>query len=110
MIRYILPILLIISTSLAKGQNTRIETNIYYGIQNNFFVDYDRTVDKSEGYFQPIQEIGYDFYQKNSIGTIYGATVFYIFNSKNKIGVDFNKTENNGRYNFSGSVTECMLL
>ena len=82
-------------------QTTRVETNIYFGVQQNFFVDYDRAVKESEGYLQPIEEIGYDFFQKNSIGIIYGATAFFVFNEKNKIGVDFNRTENTGRYNFS---------
>ncbi|MGB3852655.1 MAG: hypothetical protein WA958_22005 [Tunicatimonas sp.] len=85
----------------AFSQTARVETNVYYGIQKNFFVDYDRTVSRSGGYIQPIEEGGHEFYQKNSIGTIYGVNVFFSLSEQDKLGIDFSRTENAGRYNFT---------
>ncbi|MDO5616393.1 MAG: hypothetical protein Q4G16_09395, partial [Cruoricaptor ignavus] len=59
--------------NFAFSQQSKFEVSLYAGAQNNFFVNYGRDVKKSKGVFQPIEEYGYDLYQKNSVGSVYGG-------------------------------------
>ena len=88
------------------SQNSKFDTKVYFGVQNNFFVDYDRKVNRDNNYIKPIEEMNgvYDLMQKNSIGTVYGAIVNYNFNENNSIGIDFNRTDNFGKYNIGYTV------
>lgn len=101
--KYLLTVLSVVSTSLL-AQNSKFNVNVYYGAQNNFSVDYDRHVNKTGSSINPIVDEGpgfVDFFQKNSIGTVYGGGFHYKFNEKNGIGIDYNQTENTGKYNVS---------
>ena len=101
--KYLLTALTVLSTSLF-AQDSKFHANIYYGVQNNFAVDYGRPVNKTGSSIDPIdyEAPGYiDFFQKNSLGTVYGASFSYKFNENNGLGIDYSQTENTGKYNAS---------
>jgi hypothetical protein len=96
--KILITILLGIITNFVFAQDSKIEARIYKGIQNNFFVDYDRLVIKTNGYISPINDVSLDLFQKNSLGTVSGLGFFYAIDKKNKIGFDFTRSQNSGWY------------
>ena len=92
--------LLISSITFAQSSASGLDVKAYIGIQNNFFVDYDRKMKKENGYIIPVDNNDgrHSLFQKNSIGTVHGVYISYRFNKNNGIGIDYSKTENTGLY------------
>lgn len=91
-------LILILLSSVALAQQTKIEAKIYTGIQHSFFTDYGKPVIKTNGYINPINEFTIDLYQKNALGTTSGMGLFYSIDFKNKLGFDFMRSQNVGWY------------
>lgn len=97
--------LLLSFMTFAQESSQRFSVSINYGPAYNFFVDYGRPVNKEDGYFIPPVDVfgGFELYQKNSIGTIGGVNLSYIFNKKNEIALGYTRELHYGK--FKGTIT-----
>ena len=94
-------IALVITSSIYSQENkSRFSISAHYGPAYNFFVDYDREINKEDGYFIPPVDVlgGLELIQKNRMGTIGGIQISYAFNKKNSISIGYTRELHIGKF------------
>jgi len=95
----ILTLVFVTLVSAQDKKNSRWNFTMSYGPQLNFFVKYDRTKEVKDGYFTPTTSpVGYELYQKRTLGNHLGFALNYRLSKKGSLGLSFERAENFGTY------------
>lgn len=88
------------STMFAQDKSSRFSVSTHYGMAYNFFVDYDREINKENDIFIPPTDIfgRYELIQKNKVGTIGGVQVSYTFNKRNSLSIGYTRELHVGKF------------
>lgn len=107
----LLMVFLIYGISQLNAQNSKWSINVNYGLQYNHFVDYGRSKTVNDGIIAPVIDPGgvITHYQKRNIGSIRGIELEYALSDKNIIGLGYEESMNQGRYNVTHRIANNII-